>query len=170
MHQSPIPASAVSLLRRFTALLVTLLLFQANWQESGVACVTGHEPSHHVRDGVPVPSTGGAVVAHAAMTRTATADGATEHDASRLLRAPNDAGDALASSLAGTKETLPSHCPDSGMPADCAAMMACSAAAASTSAGSLLTIEGLVASERVVASDARPHSRHTVPDVPPPRA
>ena len=160
----------MSLLRRFTALLVTLLLIQANWQESGAACVTGHAASHHeaahdqAASSTALP-TGGAVAAHAAMGHEAMA-----HDGTLLRRAPDNGGNARASSPTGTGETLPSHCPDSGMPPDCAAMVACSAADVSTAVGPLLAPEGLVASERVIAPDARPHSRHTAPDVPPPRA
>lgn len=69
---------------------------------------------------------------------------------------------------AETEQT--SHCPDSGMPADCAAMRTCSAAPASLAAAPLLTTDGRRVSERVVAPDAFPRSLDVVPDVPPPRA
>lgn len=172
---SPIPASAVSLLRRFTALLVTLLLIQANWQESGAACVIGHAASHHEVARHEAASTtdlrtGGAVAAHEAKANETKAHAAMAHDGPRLRWALGDAESTRASSPTGPEETLPSHCPDSGMPPDCAAMMACSSAAVATAAGPLLATEGIVASERVIAPDARPHSRHTAPDVPPPRA
>jgi hypothetical protein len=156
----------VLVLRRLTALLAALLLFQADWQGSGAACLVGHAASHGGSNGVPAAATGAEAGAQAAP--------AMAHDGMIVVasthRAPNEARAVPASPSTGGEETAPSHCPDSGMPADCAAMMACSAAAVSTAAGPLLATDGRQVGERVSEPDARPHSRVAAPDVPPPRA
>ena len=152
-------------LRRLTALLAALLLFQADWQGSGAACLAGHAASHGGSNGVPA-ATGAEAGAQAAP--------AMAHDGMIVVasthRAPNEARAVPASPSTGGEETAPSHCPDSGMPADCAAMTACSAAAVSTAACPLLATDGRQVGERVSEPDARPHSRVAAPDVPPPRA
>lgn len=161
----------VMTLRRLTGLFVALLLFQANWQESGAACVTGHATSHHEAGrSTSLSAGGGAATAHGAMAGEVIASEAMAHDGPLLRRASDDAGSAWGASSTGPEQTPPSHCPDSGIPAGCAAMMACSNAAVSNVVGPLLATEGRQATERVAAPDARPLSRDSAPDVPPPRA
>lgn len=65
---------------------------------------------------------------------------------------------------------VPSHCPDFGMPASCATMVACSAVAVSPVTSLLLATEGLQMGERLVEPVTRPLSLAPAPDVPPPRA
>ncbi len=161
------------LLRRLTALFVALLLFQSIWEGGGAACLSEHAAgaARGEPGGMPVMAMRGRADAKATTASVHAAMMPMEHAArAHAMGVLDDAGNARASSPTGPAETLPSHCPDSGMPAHCAAMIACSAAAASEAAGPLLATEGHLASERVVAPDARPHSRDTAPDVPPPRA
>jgi hypothetical protein len=153
----------VFVLRRLTALLTALLLlFQADWQGSGAACLAGHAASHGGSKTVP---------AMAAGVQTAPA---MEHDGMMGMalahRAPGEASAVAVPSSTGGDETVPAHCPGSGISAACAAMMTCSAAATQTSAAPLLAIDAWRVGERAAESDARPRSRDAAPDVPPPRA
>lgn len=151
------PSPALSPLRRFTALLIAVLLFQANWQESGMVCMSEYSTLHHQAAGSVALSASGAVTEQAAMM----------HDGSEL---PHDARSLQASSSIGQEESLPSHGSSPGVPAHCAAMTACFAAAVTTTTEPLLPIEGLRTIVQVVAPDIRLHSLDVAPDIPPPRA
>lgn len=164
----------MSILRRLTALLVALLLAQANWQESGAACLAVHAASH---DG---PGAAAAMTARAeagVQVASASAGHGTTHDGMTTMPpAPKELGEVSAvapPTQTGNGEQMPTHCPDSAVPAvpaGCAAMTACSAAAVSPIAGALLATEGDPPGERVAEPDIRPESRDAAPDVPPPRA
>lgn len=160
--RGPVPAipilAVVNALRRVVALMLALLLFQANWQGSEAACVTGHDRMH-------------AVSGARASGADAFADGG--HAGMTMAGAHHASGDGSAkpgSPSPGSDGTMPSRCPDFGVPASCAAMVACSAVALSPVTGLLLASEGPHADARLVEPEGRPLSLAAVPDVPPPRA
>lgn len=122
-----------------------------------MVCMSEYSTLQHQAAGSVALSTSDAVTEHAAMM----------HDGSELL---DDARILQASSSIGQEESQPSHGSSPGVPAHCAAMTACFAAAVTTTTESLLPIEGLPAVVQVVMLDTRPHSRDVAPDIPPPRA
>ena len=152
-------------LRRLTALFAALLVFQADWRGSGAACLSGHVASHGGSAGIPAvtgaegSAQAAPAMAHDGMIVVASTQRALDR-ARAVPASPSTAGDAA----------VPARCPDSGLPADCAAMTVCSAAAVLTAAASLLATDGWQGGERGSEPDARPHSRVAAPDVPPPRA
>ncbi len=162
----PPRSPVVLVLRRLTALVTTLLLFQADWQGSGAACLVGHASSHGGSNAVPA-------MAAVAQSGVQTAAGMT-HDGMVMTPAHRARNEARAipgaSPSTESTESVPSHCPDSGIPSGCAAAMACSAVAMSIATAPSLATDAWQAGGEMSESDTRPHSRADAPDVPPPRA
>lgn len=128
-------------LRRLVALLLAFLVFQVNWQASGVACLAEH-------GAMSGPSHASAM----AMASPVTAPGHQDPDPS------------------GPVPPMPSDCPASSMPAGCAAMTACAVGAVLATAAEPIATSARESGADIAEPDARPLTWGSAPDVPPPRA
>ncbi len=158
-------------LRRFTALILAVLLLQGTWQSGGAECLSGH--STGMENGASGKMAGMAMPEHAHGTPTsAPAQGRMAINAS-ITHAAHATGSDLPGTVNGEHRSLPSppDCPASRMPVGCASMIACA-----TTAVIFAAVTPHLGAERHEDGRGLPepptslHSLVVAPDVPPPRA